>query len=113
MRFSKCIKTTSLDFGQLNIHVFSLTICLFTQQVPLCDVVDPPDFEDFLLQQQYVIERDPMRHLLDFPTDDVIVARLRRHVRTIAPIVPENGLVLLTFTFFYLYEANVELSKLA
>jgi hypothetical protein len=60
-------------------------------QVPLNDVVDPPDFEDFLAQHQNTMDRDPMNQLLEFPTDDIQVKRLCRTVRTIAPIIPERG----------------------
>ncbi|ELU18916.1 hypothetical protein CAPTEDRAFT_133102, partial [Capitella teleta] len=66
---------------------------LATQNVPLCDVVEPPDYEDFLHAQQTALERDPMRHLLEFPPDDVQLEVLQRKVRTIAPVVPEHGCV--------------------
>jgi len=66
----------------------------FNFQVPLTDVVDPPDFEEFIAQNQNVIDRDPMSHLLEFPTDDIQVKRLCRPVRTIAPVIPERRLEL-------------------
>ena len=69
-------------------HLFSSL-----QQIPLCDVVEPLDFEDFLLQHQNAVDRDPMRQLLEYPPDDVTVEMLRRHCRTIAPIIPEHGYV--------------------
>ncbi len=60
-------------------------------QVPLSDVVEPPDFEDFLVQHHGSFDRDPMRGFLDYPADDLEVELLRRRVRTIAPIIPERG----------------------
>ncbi len=65
-------------------------------QVPLCDVVEPLDFEEFLQQHQNAVDRDPMRVLLEFPPDDVTVDMLRRRCRTIAPIIPEHGSVTTT-----------------
>ena len=55
--------------------------------------MEPLDFEDFLLQHQNAVDRDPMRQLLEYPPDDVTVEMLRRHCRTIAPIIPEHGYV--------------------
>ena len=54
-------------------------------------MVEPPDFEEFLYQHQAAVDRDPMRQLLEFPPDDVYVELLRRHCRTIAPVIPEHG----------------------
>ena len=62
-------------------------------QVPLRDVVEPPDFEEFLALYQGSIERDQLRHLLEFPLDDVQVEVVRRKVRTVAPVIPERGSV--------------------
>ncbi|KAI0241313.1 Dedicator of cytokinesis protein 7 [Lamellibrachia satsuma] len=53
--------------------------------------VEPPDFEEFLYQHQNAIDRDPMRHLLEFPPDDVRVELLQRTVRTVSPVMPEQG----------------------
>ena len=59
--------------------------------MPLWDVVEPPDFEDYMIQHQYAVDRDPLRHLLEFPPDDIDVQMVPRECRTIAPIVPEHG----------------------
>ncbi|XP_067118403.1 dedicator of cytokinesis protein 7 isoform X1 [Centruroides vittatus] len=58
--------------------------------IPLCDVVDPLDFEDFLNQHQDQADRDPIHHLLEFPPDDIEVGIVPRKIRTVGPIVPEN-----------------------
>ena len=55
--------------------------------------MEPPDFEEFLYQHQNAIDRDPMRHLLEFPPDDVRVEPLQRTVRTVSPVMPEQGYV--------------------
>ncbi|XP_022240544.1 dedicator of cytokinesis protein 7-like isoform X2 [Limulus polyphemus] len=59
--------------------------------VPLCDVVDPVDFEDFLQQHQEQIDHDPIRHLLEFPADDIEVGIIPRKCRTVRPIIPEEN----------------------
>lgn len=59
-------------------------------QVPLNEPVDPLDFEDYVYTHQNAVDRDPLSHLLEFPPDDVSVEMLRRHCRTIAPIIPEH-----------------------
>ncbi|KAL5022031.1 hypothetical protein ScPMuIL_001186 [Solemya velum] len=59
--------------------------------VPLCDVVDPPDFEDFVIQNQCTVERDPFRDLILYPEDDVEVHSVPRKCRTVTPVVPEAG----------------------
>ncbi len=53
--------------------------------------MEPLDLEEWLLQHASHVERDPLRPLLEFPDDDVTVELLRRHCRTIAPIIPEHG----------------------
>uniref|UniRef100_T1J9Y0 Uncharacterized protein n=1 Tax=Strigamia maritima TaxID=126957 RepID=T1J9Y0_STRMM len=60
--------------------------------VPLCDVVDPLDYEDFSQQHQTQMSRDPMRHLLEFPEDDLEVCVEPRKCRTVESIVPEENL---------------------
>lgn len=58
--------------------------------VPLSDVVEPLDFEEFLQQHQDLADRDAISELLDFPPDDVEVGILPRKCRTIEPVVPEE-----------------------
>ena len=74
--------------------VLSILFCVFFTQIPLCDVVDPPDFEDLLVLYQSVIERDPLRQILEFPFDSIQLELVRRCVRTLAPVIPEHGSVL-------------------
>ncbi|KAG1678326.1 Dedicator of cytokinesis protein 7 [Nymphon striatum] len=39
--------------------------------LPLYDVVDPPDYEDFLNLHFDQVQRDPICHFLEFPHDDI------------------------------------------
>lgn len=60
--------------------------------VPLNDVVDPPEYEDFVIQNQCTVERDPHRDLILYPdNDDVDVHFLPKRCRTVSHIVPEIG----------------------
>lgn len=60
-------------------------------QVSLTELVDPIDYEDFLQQHSNLINRDPLRHILDFPPADVQVKRIERKIRTTEPIVPKEN----------------------
>lgn len=53
--------------------------------------MDPPDFEDFVIQNQCTVERDPFRDLILYPEDDVEVHSVSRKCRTVTPVVPEAG----------------------
>jgi len=66
-------------------------------QIPLCDVVEPPDFEELLVHYQTVIERDALRQILEFPFDSIQLDRVRHGVRTLAPVIPEHGFVCVQF----------------
>ena len=59
-------------------------------KVPLCDIMDPVDYEDFIQQHQLQIDHDPLRHLMEFPIDDVEVGIMQRKCRTVVPVVPED-----------------------
>ncbi|XP_033636293.1 dedicator of cytokinesis protein 7-like isoform X4 [Asterias rubens] len=57
--------------------------------VPLSDVVDPLDFEEFLEANRIHYNRDPLRHLLEFPADDLVVTSKPKECRTVKPSLPE------------------------
>ena len=57
----------------------------------MLDVIEPLDFEEYMTAQQTLLERDPMKHLLEFPTDDIMVSQLPPKCRTTEPILPEEG----------------------
>lgn len=54
--------------------------------------MEPFDFEDFLSQYQLLIDRDPLRTILDVPAGDVEVEVTERPIRTLQPILPEESM---------------------
>ncbi|GFN96685.1 dedicator of cytokinesis protein 7-like [Plakobranchus ocellatus] len=69
------------------------SISLYSQptQVPLNDSPDPVDYEDFVLHNQCMVERDPHKDLLLYPDDDIQVHRIPKSCRTTYPSMPESG----------------------
>ena len=59
-------------------------------QTPLNEVVEPPDFEDLLLQNQPFNENDPKSKMLEFPDDDIEVTTIPRQCRTVKPCFPKD-----------------------
>ncbi|XP_022087787.1 dedicator of cytokinesis protein 7-like isoform X2 [Acanthaster planci] len=60
-----------------------------TGTVPLSEVVDPLDFEEFLEANRAPYNRDPLRHLLEFPDDDLLVTSKTKECRTVNQPLPE------------------------
>ncbi|XP_078387616.1 dedicator of cytokinesis protein 7 isoform X1 [Cetorhinus maximus] len=60
------------------------------QLVPLSEVVEPVDFEEYLTTHPPAPEPGPLRELLEFPADDIEVAYEPRECRTVEPGVPEE-----------------------
>lgn len=52
--------------------------------------VDPIDYEEFLDEHREKIDLDPLKHLLEYPIDDVDFIRIERQYRTIIPVMPEK-----------------------
>ncbi|KAJ6657732.1 hypothetical protein lerEdw1_002233 [Lerista edwardsae] len=61
------------------------------QSVPLTEVVEPVDFEEYLYTHQPDAEPGPLRDLVEFPADDLEVIHEPRDCRTLEPGVPEDG----------------------
>ncbi|XP_044850414.1 dedicator of cytokinesis protein 6 isoform X4 [Mauremys mutica] len=61
------------------------------QLVPLTEVVEPVDFEEYLAAHPPELEPGPLRDLVEFPADDVEVVREPRECRTLEPGVPDEG----------------------
>ncbi|XP_053325502.1 dedicator of cytokinesis protein 7 isoform X3 [Spea bombifrons] len=59
--------------------------------VPLTEVVDPVDFEDYLVSHPLAVESGPLRDLCEFPQDDVEVQYTPRECRTVMSSVPEDS----------------------
>ena len=58
----------------------------------MIDVVDPIDYEEYFDEHRQKIENDPLRHLLEYPNDDIDFIRIERQYRTIIPVMPEKEL---------------------
>ncbi|KAF4523421.1 hypothetical protein B566_EDAN007893 [Ephemera danica] len=54
------------------------------------DITEPLDYEEFLQQHQTVVNRDPLRDVLEFPENDLDVGIIPRTIRTEVNIVPEE-----------------------
>lgn len=59
--------------------------------MPLTEVVEPVDFEEYLYSHQPDAEPGPLRDLVEFPSDDLEVIHEPRDCRTLEPGVPEDG----------------------
>lgn len=55
-------------------------------------MLEPLEYEDFLSQHQSLIDRDPLKPILDFPPGDVEVRVVKRKIRTEEPVVPFESL---------------------
>ena len=54
------------------------------------DIIDPIDYEEYFDEHRSKIESDPIRHLLEYPQDDIDFVRIDRQYRTIIPVMPEK-----------------------
>jgi hypothetical protein len=54
------------------------------------DIIDPIDYEEYIDEHRQKIENDPLRHLLEYPNDDIDFIRIDRQYRTIIPTMPEK-----------------------
>ena len=62
-----------------------------SSSISLNELVDSIDFEDFLQQKsQNLITRDPLRKILEFPNNDVVVKSTPRKIRTERYVLPEE-----------------------
>ncbi|XP_046488292.1 dedicator of cytokinesis protein 7 isoform X2 [Neodiprion pinetum] len=64
----------------------------FSSMMSLCEVLEPLDYEEFLAQHQTMLDRDPLRLILDFPQGDVELKVVKRKIRTEEPVVPSETL---------------------
>lgn len=61
-------------------------------KISLCEIVEPLDYEDFLIQHSNLLCRDALRSILDFPHADVQVKVIPRKIRTVEYIVPKEDM---------------------
>lgn len=57
--------------------------------------VDPLDYEEFLHQHTNLINRDPLREILDFPANDLVIRQWQKKIRTLEYVTPKEELGLL------------------
>lgn len=63
-------------------------------------LVDPLDFEKYILENQPLAENDPETKLLEFPDDDIEVTTIHRQHRTVHPYIPKDpGYVKIYFPY--------------
>ena len=77
------------SMSAIDILLFSLKIFTLSMANPL-DLVEPIDYEEYLDEHREKIENDPLRHLLEYPPDDIDFIRIDRQYRTIIPVMPEK-----------------------
>ena len=53
-------------------------------------LVEPLDFEKYVLDNQPLAENDPESKLLEFPDDDIEVTTIQRQHRTVHPHIPKD-----------------------
>lgn len=53
-------------------------------------LVEPLDFEKYILENQPLAENDPESKLLEFPDDDIEVTTIQRQHRTVHPYIPKD-----------------------
>ncbi|XP_072255666.1 dedicator of cytokinesis protein 6 isoform X5 [Pyxicephalus adspersus] len=61
------------------------------QSIPLTDVVEPLDFEEYLTCHPPESDCEALRDLYDFPADDIEILYEPRECRTLEPASPEEG----------------------
>lgn len=54
--------------------------------------VEPIDYEEFLQQHSNLINRDPLRDILDFPPNDLIIRQVQKKIRTLDHVMPKEEL---------------------
>ncbi len=67
-------------------HSPSSPICKISQT----KLVDPLDFEKYVLENQPLAENDAESKLLEFPDDDIEVTTIQRQHRTVHPYIPKD-----------------------
>lgn len=66
-------------------------ICLvLTRQLPLTEVVEPVDFEEYVSSHAPGVEPGPLRELLEFPPDDLELLHLDKECTTLEPPLPDE-----------------------
>lgn len=59
-------------------------------QLPLTEVVEPVDFEEYVSSHAPGVEPGPLRQLMEFPQDDLELLHLDKECITLEPPLPEE-----------------------
>ena len=62
----------------------------FDWQVPLSEVVEPVDFEEYVSSHAPGAEPGPLRQLMEFPQDDLVLVQQVKECSTLEPPLPEE-----------------------
>lgn len=69
-----CLKLDStIVFIDFYIRIITLNLCYVLQNKPL--LVEPIDFENFILKNKTLLQNDSQRELLLYPADDISVSK--------------------------------------
>lgn len=63
---------------------------LFSPKLSNASIVEPPEFEKYILDNHPLSEDDPESKLLEFPDDDIEVTKIPRQHRTVHPYIPKD-----------------------
>ncbi|CAB4011292.1 Hypothetical predicted protein [Paramuricea clavata] len=69
---------------------FSLSPLSPIRKISQTKLVQPLDFEKYILENQPLAENDPETKLLEFPDDDIEVTTIHRQHRTVHPYIPKD-----------------------
>uniref|UniRef100_A0A8C1PKZ6 Dedicator of cytokinesis 6 n=1 Tax=Cyprinus carpio TaxID=7962 RepID=A0A8C1PKZ6_CYPCA len=75
-------------------HCVCQSVGCFVSNVPLTEVVEPVDYEEYVSSHPPGAEPGPLRQLLEFPSDDLELLLQERECATIEPPVPEEEVCL-------------------
>uniref|UniRef100_A0A8C5ED45 Dedicator of cytokinesis protein 7-like n=1 Tax=Gouania willdenowi TaxID=441366 RepID=A0A8C5ED45_GOUWI len=64
--------------------------CVYLCQLPLTEVVEPVDFEEYVSSHAPGVEPGPLRQLMEFPQDDLELLQLDKECTTLEPPMPEE-----------------------
>ncbi|KAM8960557.1 dedicator of cytokinesis protein 8 [Pelodytes ibericus] len=86
-------KHVSLQHGTDTLHFrnLSATIPSSLQLPPFYDVVDPIDFENFLMTNANYHDYEVFQEFADFPEDDLELIYKGKECRTLQPSLPDHG----------------------
>lgn len=63
---------------------------ILDRQLPLTEVVEPVDFEEYVSNHALGVEPGPLRQLMEFPQDDLELLHLDKECTTLEPPLPEE-----------------------